>query len=118
MLSFVAFNPRILSLFSSCCVRCFIYFSVCLQYESFPISYSGLVSTVAGTSPSARTYTCGSSNGVGTAASFCSSVTNLAVDSALDLYLADNSYNRIRKITSSGFWFHLHLKSSVRDTYP
>ena len=61
-----------------------------------------MVSTVAGTSQSALASVCGSSNGVGTAASFCSIASNLAVDTALALYIADNSYNIIRKITSSG----------------
>ncbi len=60
------------------------------------ISPQGLVSTLAGTAGIT-----GSDNGTGVAASF-SYPYNIAVDSAGNIYVADNGNNIIRKITSSG----------------
>ena len=56
------------------------------------ITSSGIVSTLAGT---AGTY--GSDNGTGTSATF-NSPRSLAIDSAGNVYVADNSNHLIRKI--------------------
>jgi sugar lactone lactonase YvrE len=59
------------------------------------ISPSGVVTTLAGNVNS------GSTNGMGTAASFFQP-SGVAVDAAGNIYVADNGNNQIRKITSTG----------------
>lgn len=66
------------------------------------VSISGVVTTFAGADPTVASYQrAGYSDGVGTAARF-RSPTQMAVDAADNLYVADQGNHRIRRITPAG----------------
>jgi sugar lactone lactonase YvrE len=72
-----------------------IYVAAKFAHEIRKISSTGVVTTLAGSG------TAGSANGTGTAASFYNP-TGVAVDVSGNIYVADKSNHKIRKITAAG----------------